>query len=127
MFAILNPGIMNADGALAMALKASSTYGGITITKVTATTGVAGTLNLVLQNYGTSGTVAGGTIAAMASGTANVWAANTPTDIPITAAQAYVDSGEVVMLKKMEAGGSDDLSTSATICIEYEEGVITVG
>lgn len=126
-FLTLNPGIMNADGALALALKASSTYGGVTIIAATAQTGIAGTLDLVLQNYGTSGTVAGGTVGGLSGGTATVWTANVPKALTLTAANVFIDDGEVLMLKKLEAGGSDDLSTSATISIEYVQGVVQQG
>lgn len=126
-FLVCNPGIMNADGALSFIAKASSTDGGFTVTSAYAVTGAAGTLDLCLMNYGTSGTVAGGTIANMTSGTATVWVADVPQQLTITAAQAYVDAGEWLVLKKLEAGGSDDLTTDAVVTIEYVDGPVTQG
>jgi hypothetical protein len=92
-----------------------------------AVTGIVGTLNLVLQNYGTSGTVAGGTVAGMSDGTATVWAADTPQQLTITAAQQFVDENEWLVLKKVESAGGNDLSADATICVEYVDGITTQG
>jgi hypothetical protein len=63
----------------------------------------AGTADVVLQNYGSSGTVAGGTIAGMTGGTTTVWAQQVPQSLAVTAANAFVDEGEVIYLKKPEA------------------------
>ena len=126
-FITVQPDIMDSDGELCHVVKASSTFGGFTVIDAYASTGLAGTLNLVLQNYGSTGTVAGGTVAGMTNGTATVWAADTPQQLTITAANAYIDSGEWLVLKKLEAGGSDDLTTEATVFIEYVDGVVTQG
>lgn len=126
-FLTINPDTMAGDAALCHILKPSSGYGGITIVSAWAVTGLAGTLNLVLQNYGTSGTVAGGTVAGMSSGTATVWVADTPQELTITAANQFIDSEEWLVLKKLEAGASDDLTADASITIEYVDGITTQG
>jgi len=126
-FLTINPDTLASDGALCHVVKASSTYGVMTVIDAYGVTGSVGTLNLVLQNYGTAGNVAGGTVAGMRSGTATVWAADVPQQLTITAANAFIDSGEWLVLKKLEAGGSDDLSADATIVVEYVDGVVTQG
>ena len=126
-FLTINPGTMPGDGDLAYIAKASSINGGITVVAAYAVTGVAGTLNLVLQNYGSAGTVAGGTIAGMSGGTATVWAADTPQSLTITAANAFIDSGEWLVLKKVEAAAGNDLTTDAVVVVEYVDGVVTQG
>lgn len=126
-FLTVNPDTMPGDGDLCHVVKASSTYGGLTVIAASAVTGAVGTLNLVLQNYGTSGTVAGGTVAGMSSGTATVWAADTPQSLTLTAAQVFVDSGEWLVLKKVESAAGNDLSADATVVIEYVEGPVTQG
>lgn len=126
-FQTINPGTMPGDGDLAFVAKGSNTMGGFTVTDAYAVTGAAGTLNLVLQNYGTSGTVAGGTVAGMASGTATVWAADTPQQLTITAANAFIDADEWLVLKKVEAAAGNDLTDDAVVVVEYEPGVITQG
>jgi hypothetical protein len=118
---------MPGDGDLCYLLKSSAGYGGVTVVSAWAVTGAVGTLNLVLQNYGASGTVAGGTVAGMASGTATVWAADTPQELTITAANQFVDSEEWLVLKKVESAAGNDLSADATICVEYVDGITTQG
>lgn len=126
-FVSINPGTMPDDEGRSYILKASSQYGGITVIDAYAVTGAAGTLNLVLQNYGTSGTVAGGTVAGMSSGTATVWAADTPQQLTITAANAFIDSDEWLVLKKLESASDNDLTADAVVTIEYVDGVVTQG
>ena len=126
-YLVVAPDTMPGDGDLCYAMKASAVSGGVTIIAAHLVTGVAGTLNLVLQNYGTSGGTAGGTVAGMASGTATVWAADTPQSLTITAANAYLDAGEWLVIKKVEAGAGNDLTADATVCIEYVDGVVTQG
>lgn len=126
-FLVCNPSILNADGALSFVAKGSATYGGFTVIAAHAVTGAVGTLDIVLQNYGTSGTVAGGTVASMASGTATVWAVDTPQSLTVstTAANKYIAANEWLVIKKLEAAGSDDLTADAVVSIEYVDGVIT--
>jgi len=128
-FLVVAPDTMPGDGDLCYLAKASSTYGGFTVIAAHAVTGVAGTLDFVLQNYGSGGTVAGGTVASMASGTATVWAADTPQSLTVTttAANAYIDSGEWLVLKKVEAAAGNDLTADATVIVEYVEGITTAG
>ena len=123
----VNPGEMASDAARAYAFRCFSGYGGLTVVAATVSTGVAGTLDMVLQNYGSAGTVAGATIGHMSGGTATVWAADTPQAMTLTAANVFVDENEYVYLKKLEAGGSDDLSNDAAVCIAYVDGVVSQG
>lgn len=126
---ICNPGILNADGALSFVAKGSAETGGFTVIAAHAVTGAVGTLDIVLQNYGTSGTVAGGTVANMASGTATTWAVDTPQSLTLstTAANLYIAANEWLVIKKLEAGASDDLTTDAVVDIEYVDGVCQSG
>ncbi len=126
-FLTVNPDTMPGDGDLVHVLKPSAGYGGVTIVSVWARTAIVGTLNLVLQNYGASGTVAGGTVAGMSSGTATVWAAAVPQELAITAAQQFVDSEEWLVLKKVESAADNDLAANASITIEYVDGITTQG
>jgi len=126
-FLTINPGTMAGDGALTHAFKASSAHGGITVIDAWASTGLAGTLDILLVNFGVSGTVTGGTIAGMTDGTATVWVADVPQALTITAANAFVDANEWIVVKKLEAGASDDLVDSAQVVIEYVDGVVTQG
>lgn len=126
-FLTVAPDTMPGDGDLCYILKPSGGYGGITVIGAWAVVGVVGTLNLVLQNYGTSGTVAGGTVAGMSDGTATVWAADTPQQLTITAAQQFVDENEWLVLKKVEAAAGNDLAADSTICIEYVDGITSQG
>jgi len=126
-FLSCNPGTLPDDGGLSFVAKGSAVYGGFTVIAAHAVTGVVGTLNLVLQNYGTSGTVAGGTVAGMASGTATVWAADTPQSLTVstTAANCYIAPNEWLVLKKVESAANNDLSADARVVIEYVDGVTT--
>jgi len=126
-FVTINPGEMPGDGDLVHILKPSAGYGGITVLSAWARTGLVGTLNLVLQNYGISGTVAGGTVAGMASGTATVWAVATPQELTITAAQQFIDSEEWLVLKKVESAAGNDLANFASVTVEYVDGITTQG
>ena len=92
-----------------------------------ARTGLVGTLNLVLQNYGSSGTVAGGTVAGMSGGTATVWAVAAPQELTITAANQFVDSEEWLVLKKVESASGNDLANFASVVIEYVDGITSQG
>lgn len=124
----VNPGALADTGtSLSMAFRASSNYGGVTITAAKAVADSAGTLALYLVNYGTSGTVVGGTIAGNADGTAKVWTADGPVDLAITAANAFVDSGEYVFVKKVESAAANDTGANCAICIEYVDGVVSQG
>lgn len=122
---LVNPGVMSDDNDLCYVCKVFSGYGGITIKSVDAVTGVAGTLDLILMKYGTSGTVAGATIAHTTNGTATVWAADTPQSLTITSSQAYCSEGEWLVLKKHEAASGNDLTTNASVVIAYVDGVVT--
>lgn len=130
-FISFNPGVMTSDGDLQFILKASSAFGGMTIVDAWAVNGAAadaGTSSvLYLVNYGTSGTVVGSTIATLPSGTAAPWAADTPKQFAITAAQAFLDSGEWLVLKKSQQGADSDLNAQACVMIEYCDGVIVQG
>jgi len=121
------PDTMPGDNDLCFVAKASTNYGGFTVLAAYAVTGAVGTLDLVLQNYGATGTVAGGTVAGHASGTAAVWAADTPQTLTITAANAFIDSGEWLVLKKTESAAGNDLTADALVHIEYVDGVVTQG
>ena len=126
-FFVVNPDTMPGDEDLCFVAKASSTHGGFTVLAAHLSTGVAGTLDIVLQNYGATGTVAGGTVAGMTDGTATVWAADTPQSLDITAANAFIDSGEWLVIKKVEAAGGNDLTADATVVVEYVDGIVTQG
>lgn len=126
-FLVVAPDTMPGDGDLCYLAKASSVYGGFTVIAAHAVTGVAGTLDFVLQNYGSTGTVAGGTVAGMSGGTATVWAADTPQSLTITSTNQFIDSGEWLVLKKVEAAGGNDLTADATIIVEYVDGITTQG
>ena len=126
-FLTVQPDQMLGDANLCHVVKASAINGGFTVVAAHASTGLAGTIDLVLQNYGTTGTVAGGTVAGRASGTATVWVADVPQSLTLTAANVYIDAGEWLVLKKLEAGASDDLTVEATVTIEYVDGPVLVG
>lgn len=127
MFLTVNPGTLPDNNGLAYVAKASTGYGGFTVIKAFAVTGAVGTLNLVLQNYGTSGTVAGGTVGGMSGGTATVWAADVPQELTLTAANVFIDDGEWLVLKKVESAADNDLSADARIVIEIVPGIVTQG
>ena len=120
-------GTLPGDNDLVHLLKASATFGGITIIAAHARAAAVGTLDVILQNYGTSGTVAGGTVASMASGTATVWAAAVPQSLTLstTVANLYVAPNEWLVLKKTESAGGNDFAANGSISIEYVDGVVT--
>ena len=120
-------GTLPGDGDLVHLMKGSATFGGFTIIAAHARAAAVGTLDVILQNYGTSGTVAGGTIASMASGTATVWAAAVPQSLTLstTAANLYVAANEWLVLKKIESAGANDFAANGSIVIEYVDGVTT--
>lgn len=126
-FLAIYPDTMPGDGDLCYALKPSGGYGGITVIGAWAVTGAVGTLNLVLQNYGTSGTVAGGTVAGMSDGTATVWAVDTPQQLTITAANQFIDENEWLVLKKVESATGNDLTADAVVTVEYVDGITSQG
>jgi len=122
-YVTINPDTMPGDADLAFAMQVYDGYGGITIKEVTVNTGAVGTLDIILMKYGSSGTVAGSTIAQHSSGTAKVWAADTPATLTIVAAQAFCDEGEHLFIKKLESAAANDLSADAAICIAYVDGI----
>jgi hypothetical protein len=122
----VNPGTMPGDADLAFVAQIYDGYGGITVKEMTVSTGAVGTFDLILMKYGSAGTVAGGTVANYATlGTATVWAVDTPKDATIVAAQAFVDDGEHLMLKKLEVGAGNDLTADALVSIAYVDGIVT--
>lgn len=122
--------VMTANNDLLRIFRASTEYGGITVTRAYYTPAGAtdaGTSHvLVLMNYGTSGTVAGGTIGTV-GGTAAPYAANAPMAFTLTAANVFVDDGEWMVLKKTQEGADSDIVTNSTLHIEFVEGAILVG
>jgi hypothetical protein len=128
-FLTINPDTMPGDNDLCFVAKASSSFGGFTIVAAHLSTGAVGTFDVILMNYGAAGTVAGGTVANMSSGTATVWAADTPQTLTnsTTAANLFLDAGEWLVLKKTESAAGNDLSADATLVIEYVDGVKTAG
>ena len=123
----VNPGAL-ATTNVCNILKVTSGYGGITLTGAYFTGTTLGTCNMELLNYGTAGNalVSGGTIAAGASGTATVWTAGTPNALTITAAQAFVDEGEWIVLKRTD-GVSGTLGNFQCLTISYVDGVVSQG
>ncbi len=126
-FLTINPGTMPDDDGLSFIVKASGSFGGLTIIAANLVTGIAGTFDVILQNYGSAGTVAGGTMASMASGTATVWAVDTPQALTVstTLANLFLDAGEWMVMKKTEAAGGNDFTADATLLVEYVDGVKT--
>lgn len=124
-FLIVNPDTMPGDADLCHVAKASNTHGGFTILAAHLSTGAVGTFDVVLVNFGTSGTVTAGTAAGMTAGTDTVWAVDTPQSLSLTAANAFIDSNEWLVLKKLEVGAGNDLTADATLVIEYVDGVVT--
>jgi hypothetical protein len=114
------------DGDLIHLVKGSAVYGGFTVIAAHARAGAVGTLDLILQNYGTSGTDAGGTVAHMTDGTATVWAAAVPQSLTVstTVANLYVAANEWLVLKKVESAANNDCAANGSITIEYVEGVV---
>lgn len=101
--------------------KASSTYGGFTVIAATLFPGAAGTCDAVLQNYGATGTVAGGTVAGASGGSAAV-TADTAVSLTVTAANQFIDSGEWLVLKMDGA-----LPANSLVLIEYVDGITSQG
>lgn len=128
-FLTINPGTIPDDDGLSFVVKASSNYGGLTLIAASLSTGAVGTFDVILQNYGAAGTVAGGTMANMSGGTATVWAADTPQALTVstTAASLFLDAGEWMVFKKTESAAGNDMSLDATMVIEYVDGVLTAG
>lgn len=120
-FLSITPGTISAADTLPL-IRASSTYGGITIIAADYFPGAAGTLDVVLQNYGASGTVAGGTVAGISGGSAAL-VADTVQALTITAANQFLDSGEWLVLKAV--GGTSP--ANSMLVIEYVDGITTVG
>lgn len=109
-----------ADTVLYRIVKASEVYGGFTVIRAYVTAGAAGTANPVLMNYGTSGTVAGGTVAAFAGTT--VFTAGTPQALTVTTANQFIDDNEWLVLKMDGA-----LPASSSLIIETVAGATNVG
>ena len=128
-FLVVDPGVMASDGDLHFVAKGSTKYGGFTVVDAWATVGGAtnaGTsFRLVLQNYGISGTVAGGTVGTV-GGTTDPFAADTPKQFALTDANVFIDAGEWLVLKKVEQNDSD-LNAESSIIIEIVDGVVTQG
>lgn len=126
-FLVVCTNTLPGDGDLIHLAKGSATYGGFTVIAAHARTGAVGTLDLILQNYGTTGTVAGGTVASMTDGTATVWAAATPQSLTVstTVANLYIGANEWLVLKKVESASGNDLAANGSVVVEYVDGVIT--
>jgi hypothetical protein len=116
----VRPGTV-ASGDVIPIVKASTTYGGFTVISAWLFPGIAGTLDVVLMNYGTAGTVAGGTVAGISGGSAAL-VADTAVNLSITAANAFIDDGEWLVLKAAGAALGESL-----ISIEYVEGIVSQG
>jgi hypothetical protein len=86
-----------------------------------AATSAGTTFEIAIHNYGTGGTAVEGTVAAAIGGTAAPWAADTPKEFTITAAQAKIDAGEWLVLDKQETNSSDP--TRMMVYILLEPGV----
>jgi len=128
-FITVNPGVMPGDGDLYHIMKASSINGGITVVAAHARFAAVGTADFLLVNYGASGTVVGGTVANMASGTATVWAAAVPQTLTLstTLANLFIDEGEWLVLKKLESAAANDPGTNCSVVVEYVDGVVGAG
>lgn len=116
----VRPGTV-ATGDFIPIVKASTTYGGFTVISATLLPGIAGTLDVVLMNYGTAGTVAGGTVAGISGGSAAL-VADTAVSLAITAANAFIDDGEWLVLK-----AAGNLLGESVISIEYVDGIVSQG
>ena len=119
------PDTMPGDNDLCFVAQVYDGYGGITVKEVTVSTGAVGTFDVALIKYGSAGTVAGSTIAAMSSGTATVWAADTPQTMTVTSTEAFVDEGEHLFLKKHESAAGNDLSEDAAVVVAFVDGIST--
>ena len=129
-FLRVDPGVMAEDGDLHHIIKASSKYGGLTVIDAYAVTG--GTISagsgylLVLQNYGASGTIAGGTVGSVGGTADPITTVDTPQQFSLTAAQVFLDAGEWLVLKKVEQGNVD-INAENCVIVEYVDGVVTQG
>lgn len=110
-----------ASGDTSPIVKASTKFGGFTVIGAQLFPGIAGTLNVVLQNYGTAGTVAGGTVAGISGGSAAL-VADTVVELAITAANAFIDEGEWLVLKTV--GGA---LGEAVVVVECVPGIVSQG
>lgn len=125
-------GVMTNNNDTKHIVKASSTYGGMTIigaNYVPAAATDAGTSHhLYLLNYGSSGTAlaSGGTVGDC-GGTADPFAADTPKAFTLAAAQVFLDAGEWLVLRKTQEGADSDITVDASVVIEYVDGVVTQG
>lgn len=126
-YIVVNPGETLSDGDVVPVHKASAINGGFTVVAAHVTTDAVGTFNIVLQNYGAGGTVAGGTVGNMSGGTATVWAADTPQSLTLstTLADRYIDSGEWLFAKLVAGDGV--LTIHSGIYVEIVEGVVDAG
>lgn len=87
----------------------------------------AGTAVLMaLQNWGTAGTAVEGTVAAALGGTATAarLSANTPAAATITAAQAYIDEGEWLVIDITEEGDGWIAGDAFTYEVHYVFGKV---
>lgn len=125
-----NPGVMTTDGDLQYITKVPSGWGGYTVLGANFVNGAATTGGTSffarLVNYGTSGTVVGGTIGTI-GGTADHYAADTPKAFTITAAQAFLDEGEWLVLRKDQDQADSDINAQAVINIWLIPGIISQG
>lgn len=110
-----------ASGDTTPICRASSVNGGFTVVDAWLFPGIVGTLDTVLMNYGTTGTVAGGTVAGISGGSAAL-VADTQVHLSITAANAFIDDGEWLVLKASGAALGE-----AIILIECVPGIVTQG
>lgn len=123
---------MTSNNDLLHVLKASSEQGGVTIVDAyyvpKATTDAGTSHHLYLLNYGTAGTAlaSGGTVADV-GGTAAPFTSGLPAQFTITAAQAFLDQDEWLVLRKTQEGADSDITTNASLVLELVDGVITQG
>lgn len=110
-----------ASGDTSPIIKASTINGGFTVVGAHLFPGIVGTLDVVLMNYGTSGTVAGGTVAGISGGSAAL-VADTVVALSITAANAFIDDGEWLVVKAAGAALGE-----AVISVECVPGVVSQG
>jgi hypothetical protein len=129
-FLITTLPVMTTNNDIMGIVKASTDFGGMTIVKATywpAATTNAGTSHVLhLMNYGTSGTVAGGTVGSV-GGTASPYTTLVPAEFTLVAAQVFIDAGEWLVLKKTQEGADSDIAANASLVIEYVDGVVLIG
>lgn len=124
--------VMTGNNDLIRVVKASTKFGGMTIIAanyVPAAATDAGTSHaLYLLNYGTTGTAlaSGGTVGSV-GGTAAPYSAGVPAAFTLTTAQVFLDEGEWLVLRKTQEGADSDITTNATLVIEYCDGIVEVG